>query len=102
MIVGEAPGATEDQSGVPFSGPSGQLLFEMLAEAGVKRSEVYVTNVVKYKPPFNDLRRLTDTGHSIDEGLPQLWDEIYAIKPNCILALGNLALHALTGKGKII
>lgn len=102
MIVGEAPGAIEDQSGIPFSGPSGELLFDMLGEAGVRRSDVYITNVVKYKPPFNDLRRLNDIGHSIDEGIPQLWDEIYAIKPNCILALGNLALYALTGKGKLV
>jgi uracil-DNA glycosylase family 4 len=102
MVVGEAPGANEDQSGIPFSGPSGELLNEMLETAGSHRREVYVTNVVKYRPPFNDLNRLREIGHSIDEGIPQLWDEIYAIKPNCILALGNLALAALTGKGKIV
>jgi uracil-DNA glycosylase family 4 len=102
MVVGEAPGAVEDQSGVPFSGPSGELLNEMLDAAGMKRRDVYVTNVVKYRPPFNQLPRLREIGHSIDEGIPQLWDEIYAIKPNCIVALGNLSLLALTGKGKLV
>lgn len=102
MIVGEAPGAVEDQSGVPFSGPSGDLLNDMLEVAGTRRRDVYVTNVVKYRPPFNDLRRLREIGHSLEEGIPQLWDEIYAIKPNCILALGNLALYALTGKGRLL
>lgn len=101
MIVGEAPGAAEDQSGIPFSGPSGELLNDMLEEAGIKRRDVYVTNVVKYRPPFNDLNRLREIGHSIDEGIPRLWDEIFAIKPNCIVPLGNLALNVVTGKGKL-
>jgi len=52
VVVGEAPGAVEDQTGVPFSGPSGELLNQMLQNAGSKRSECYVTNVVKYRPPF--------------------------------------------------
>lgn len=99
MVVGEAPGAVEDESGIPFSGPSGQLLNEMLETAGVRRGEVYVTNVVKYKPPFNRLDNLGGIGISIDEQIPALWDEIHAIKPNCIVALGNLSLWALTGKG---
>jgi uracil-DNA glycosylase len=101
MVVGEAPGAVEDQSGIPFSGPSGDLLNEMLDTAGIKRRDVYVTNVVKVKPPFNKLHMLPSIGHSIEEFIPQLWDEIYAVKPNCILALGNLSLHTLTGKGKL-
>ena len=100
MVVGEAPGAVEDESGIPFSGPSGQLLNEMLETAGINRGEVYVTNVVKYKPPFNRLDQLSNIGVSIEDQIPQLWEEIHAIKPNCIIALGNLSLWALTGKGK--
>lgn len=102
MVVGEAPGATEDQTGVPFSGPSGELLNEMLEVAGIKRRDVYTTNVVKYRPPFNKLQLLKDIGKTIDSDIPQLWDEIYAVKPNCIIALGNLSLHTLTGKGKMV
>lgn len=101
MIVGEAPGATEDQTGVPFSGPSGDLLNEMLETAGSHRRECYVTNVVKFRPPFNKLQLLGDIGHSIEENIPQLWNEVYAVKPNVIIALGNLSLYALTGKGKL-
>jgi len=102
MIVGEAPGAVEDQKGIPFAGPSGELLNEMLEEGGIHRRDTYVTNVVKYRPPFNDLNRLPEIGHSLDEGIPQLWDEIRALQPNCILALGNLSLITLTGKGRLI
>lgn len=99
VIVGEAPGKSEDETGIPFSGPSGRLLDELLLDVGIRRSECYVTNVVKYRPPFNDLRRLKDIGHSIEEGVPQLWQEIGQVNPNVILALGNLSLKTLTGKG---
>jgi len=102
MVVGEAPGAVEDQLLRPFAGPSGNLLNELLEEAGTHRREVYVTNVVKYRPPQNDLRRLDQIGHSVEEGMVQLWEEINALKPNCILALGNLSLKALTGMGTYI
>lgn len=101
MIVGEAPGAHEEREGHPFIGPSGAILNEMLSKAGVNRSEVYVTNVVKIRPPNNDLRRLKEYGKEIEDYLPQLYDEISAIKPNCILALGNTPLFYLTGKSGI-
>jgi len=99
VIVGEAPGKHEDETGIPFSGPSGRLLDELLLEVGIRRSDCYVTNVVKYRPPFNDLRQLKTIGHSIEEGIPQLWNEIGEINPNLIIALGNLSLKTLTGKG---
>jgi uracil-DNA glycosylase family 4 len=99
VIVGEAPGADEEESGVPFCGPSGRMLNDWLLEAGIRRSECYVTNVVKWRPPNNNLRKLSEIGHSIEEGIPQLWQEIGAINPNVILALGNLSLNVLTGKG---
>ena len=57
-IVGEAPGSHEDRIGKPFVGPTGDLLEEMLSEVGVHRSEVYLTNVVKYQPPGNDIKKL--------------------------------------------
>ncbi len=98
MVVGEAPGSAEDAAGAPFVGPPGQLLDTMLKTAGIAREAVYVTNVVKYQPPSNDLEKLHLIGHSIDEGLDQLWSEIDSVNPNAILALGDLSLQTLTGK----
>lgn len=108
MFVGEAPGAVEDYSGVPFSGPSGDLLREVCREIDLDWREIYVTNVVKWRPPANDLKRLNeirkDDGSEIliDDCIQQLWDEINEIKPNVIVALGNTPLRALTGKDKIL
>lgn len=101
MVVGEAPGKLEDQLGRPFVGPSGDLVDEMLEIAGVHRSECWITNVVKYRPPENKLRRLPEIGVDLDEQISKLWDEIRQIKPNCILALGGTALKATTGYPKI-
>jgi uracil-DNA glycosylase family 4 len=102
MFVGEAPGAIEDNCGIPFSGPSGDLLWDICREIGLDRREVYVTNVCKYRPPSNDMRRLKEIGVDIDEQISQLWDEIQAINPNVIVALGNTPLRALTKKDKIL
>ena len=97
-IVGEAPGAQEDAEGRPFVGPSGQLLNSILDECGVSRNEVYVTNVVKYRPPNNKFNQLDKIGVDYHEQVENLWKELDTIGPNCILALGNEALRALTGK----
>ena len=96
MIIGEAPGRHEVEKGYPFAGPTGALLDQALAYAELPRHECYLTNVVKIRPPNNKLDDLKQIGHSIEEFLPQLWDEIQSINPNCILALGNTALTALT------
>ncbi len=101
MIVAEAPGEYEEIEGRPLVGPTGQLTQEMTEEAGEKWNNTYRTNVFKYHPPDNDLRRAGETGHTIAECVPQLWEEIKAIKPNAILALGALALETLTGKKNI-
>lgn len=98
MILGEAPGFYEHSEGRPFVGPSGELLDSILAENGVNRSEVYVSNVVKYRPPRNNLSLLTSIGVNIKEQIEALENEIRQVKPNCILALGNLATAATTGK----
>ena len=58
MIVGEAPGKHEDEQGIPFAGPTGNILNECLFKAGVSRGECYLTNVVKYRPPLNDFKKL--------------------------------------------
>lgn len=101
MIVGEAPGKNEAIRGLPFVGESGEFLDSVLEELGISRSELYITNVVKVRPPDNNLKELKSLGHSIEEFVPELWNEIKSIKPNCILALGNLALSTLTGKSGI-
>ena len=97
-IVGEAPGAQEDQEGKPFVGAAGELLNGFLREAGINRNDCYVTNVVKFRPPENDLKRLNEIGVSLADSTVELFDELHALKPNCVLALGNTALHALTNK----
>jgi len=98
MIVGEAPGYDEDKEGRPFVGPSGRLLNKFLAEAGINRSQCYVTNVVKVRPPDNKFDRLREFGLSPVDYLPELWQEIQAVAPNCILALGAIPLKFLTGR----
>jgi uracil-DNA glycosylase family 4 len=98
MVVGEAPGFFEEQEGRPFVGPSGRLLNKFLRDAGIDRSEVYVTNVVKVRPPNNKFERLREYRISPTDFLPELKSEIQAVGPNCILALGKNALKFLTGR----
>lgn len=103
MIVGEAPGSNETEQGIPFVGASGEILNDCLRKAGVRRSEIYITNVCKYQPPMNDLKKL----HLIDVDLTKesekLWeDEIRPRKPKCILAVGDTALNHITGFSGIL
>lgn len=98
MIVAEAPGEVEDSYGRPLIGPTGDILNELLQEAGIRRDECYVTNVVKYRPPNNEFGRLHEIGVSLQEQIDNLWTEIRTVRPNCILALGDKALLATTNK----
>ncbi len=93
-IVGEAPGREEAQQKKPFVGPSGFLLNQVLKQAGITRDECWITNVVKYQPPGNNLKFVKN----IPAYKEFLYEELKSIKPKIILALGNLALEALTGK----
>ena len=96
MIVGEAPGSHEAAQGIPFVGPSGQLLNDCLYKAGINRNECYITNVVKYQPPFNDFNKLHLIGVDLEQSTKELWEnEIKPLKPNCILAIGDKALNAI-------
>ena len=98
MIIGEAPGAHEDEQKIPFVGLSGEMLNDCLRKAGIRRSECYITNVVKYRPPMNDFTKLHLIGVDLNEQIEYLWEhEIRARKPKCILAVGNHALEAITG-----
>ncbi|MGC9012239.1 type-4 uracil-DNA glycosylase [Thermogladius sp.] len=85
LIVGEAPGRTEDETGRPFVGAAGHFLTELLYSIGVDRSKVYITNVVKCRPPEN--RDPTD--EEIAACSPYLVRQIKLIKPKAIIALGR-------------
>lgn len=101
MLVGEAPGANEDQEGIPFSGMAGKLLNTMLSEAGIDRSKCYVTNVVNQRPENNDFSALYDGKEPSDvlkQHIERLRTEIERVKPNVIICLGNEALLATTGR----
>ena len=65
MLVGEAPGAKEDESGRPFVGAAGRLLDELLAEAGLDRTDVFITNVVKARPPGNRDPKADEVAHHL-------------------------------------
>jgi uracil-DNA glycosylase len=93
MFVGEAPGATEDQMGLPFVGRAGQLLDQLLGEIGVQRSDVFVTNVICCRPPGNR-DPLPD---EIEACKPYLYRKIELIEPKVICTLGNFATKLLTG-----
>ncbi len=87
MFVGEAPGGTEDLEGRPFVGPAGKLLDSLLSSISVDRSQVYITNVVKCRPPGN--REPTDD--EVKACNPYLRRQISMIRPRVIVALGRIA-----------
>ncbi len=92
LIIGEAPGAKEDEVGKPFVGRSGKLLDKMLQNAGIDINvDVYFCNVVKCRPPEN--RRPTKT--EIEENLPWLFQQIKLINPQVIVLVGATALEAI-------
>lgn len=88
MLVGEAPGFYEDQQGRPFVGPAGQLLDELLKAAGYSRSDVYITNVIKHRPPGN--RDPEPDELEACDGF--LRAQIAAIQPRVIVTLGRYSL----------
>ena len=98
MIVGEGPGANEDKEGKPFVGRAGKLLDKMLAAIKLNRKNVYISNVVNFRPPMN--RRPTD--EEIKKYLPFLNKHIELINPKILLLLGGTALNALIGNEVVI
>ncbi len=91
MIVGEAPGREEDLEGRPFVGAAGRLLEKMLTAIGLKRKDVYITNVVKCRPPGNR----TPEEEEINSCRPYLSRQIRLVAPRVILALGSVAAKTL-------
>lgn len=119
MLVGEAWGQWEEDKGEPFVGPSGEELNRMLHEAGIMRSECFVTNLVNHRPPNNDLgawiafkkKSITKAHVRLRDkmvmpivltGYKQLITEIEAVNPTMIIPFGNAAMWALTGRWAIL
>ena len=105
LFIGEAPGRNEDQKGEPFVGSAGKILTEALSSAGLSRDDVYITNVVKCRPPNNRVP-LQEEKESCQ---PYLSKELEIIKPKIICIMGNTAYGSLLNgnsitknRGKII
>ena len=98
MFIGEGPGQNEDQEGLPFVGRAGALLDKMLASINLDRKNVYITNVVNYRPPKN--RRPTE--EEINRYLPYLKKHIEIINPKILVLLGSTALNALISNANVI
>src|SRR3954454_23581658 len=97
VIVGEAPGATEDAEGRPFVGRAGRLLDEVLLEAGLSRPDVWITNVVKARPPKNRDPRADEVAHH----WPWLERELAALRPQLVVPVGRHALARFSPAAKI-
>jgi DNA polymerase len=97
LLLGEAPGASEDQQGRPFVGRAGKLLDELLAEASLDRAAVYITNVLKARPPKNRDPRADEVAHS----MPWLERQLELIEPKLVVTLGRHALVHFVAGGKI-
>jgi uracil-DNA glycosylase len=93
MFVGEAPGAREDEQGVPFVGQAGRLLDTLLNEIGLTRGDVFVVNVLKCRPPGNR----DPLPQEIENCRPYLFRQIELIEPRVICTLGNFATKLLRG-----
>jgi uracil-DNA glycosylase len=98
MLLGEAPGSNEDQEGLPFVGRAGTLLDKMLASINLDRKNVYISNIINYRPPEN--RRPTD--EEMSRYLPFVKKHIEIIAPKILVLLGSTAMNALVGNDVVI
>jgi uracil-DNA glycosylase family 4 len=91
VFIGEAPGKKEDEQGLPFVGAAGRFLNEMLASIGLERKDIYITNIVKYRPPDNR----DPLPQEKKEFLPYLQAQLEAIKPKLVVTLGRHSMDSL-------
>lgn len=98
MLIGEAPGEEEDKQGLPFVGKSGQLLMQIFKSIGLERDNLYITNLVPWRPPANR----TPTHEEMDFFLPVLRRHIELKKPRLIILLGGVVTKALISKDTAI
>ena len=89
VFIGEAPGKNEDIQGVPFVGAAGKFLAEMLETIGLKREDIYITNIVKYRPPNNRDPEQSEK----DACAPWLYEELNIIQPKVIIFLGRHSMN---------
>jgi len=87
MLIGEAPGASEDRTGFPFCGAAGKILDELLNSVGIKRKNIYICNILKCRPPANR----NPKAEEIEACTPYLLRQIKNIKPKVICTLGNFS-----------
>lgn len=97
MFVGEAPGAKEDETGRPFVGRSGKLLIELIEGIGLKRADVFITSILKSRPPNNRAPKSKEKKAC----LPYLEKQIEIIDPKVIVLLGRVAISTLIGPWKL-
>ena len=97
VFVGEAPGAEEERQQEPFVGPAGQLLTKMIGVMGIQRSDVYISNIVKYRPmlPNQTNNNRKPTAAEMSACVPLVLSEIDVIQPKAIVALGGTAAEGL-------
>jgi len=93
FFIGEAPGAREDESGRPFVGRSGELLTQMIESIGLTRDEVFITSVLKSRPPNNR----TPAPSEIETCRPYVEQQIELIRPRVVVLLGGVAIAAMVG-----
>lgn len=97
VLIGEAPGKKEDEQGVPFVGAAGKFLNEMLAHAELNRADVYITNIVKYRPPNNRDPRPEEKAAF----LPFLLEQLQIIQPKVVITLGRHSMEYFLPNMKI-
>lgn len=97
VFIGEAPGKNEDEQGLPFVGAAGKFLNEMLESIGLKRSDIYITNIVKYRPP-NNRDPLSDEKRAF---WPYLVRQLDVIKPKLVVTLGRHSMEYFLPNQKI-
>ena len=93
MFIGEGPGADEDKDGIPFVGKAGKLMDQALIGLGIKREELYITNIVKCRPPSNR----NPEQDELEACLNYLRNQVILIKPQIIVLLGSIALKNILG-----
>lgn len=97
VLIGEAPGKKEDEQGIPFIGAAGKFLNEILKEAGMERSDVYITNIVKYRPPNNRDPLPSEK----KEFWPYLVRQLDVINPQIVVTLGRHSMEYFLPDQKI-
>jgi DNA polymerase len=96
FFIGEAPGKTEDETGKPFCGQSGRLLTEMLENAGIDRRDIFITSILKCRPPNNRKPQKEE----VEACTPHLLEQLDAIKPKVTVLLGLVAIKNTIGDHK--